>query len=228
MRVDVGAEASHVPWPEVHGAARGVMYGLLGEQDAGLATELHDVGWQGHTLRPLGISPPVFQVAKRPKGVYPASGTGSLWLGSPVPRIAGCLLAALAGRQVIRWGSVHLKVRGMQLEPAPDHAKGEAVFDTVSPVVVRHESRYLLPGDAAYVERLTHNLRHKADVLGLPSAEIGVEVLGAGGRRRFEVNDAVRIGARARLRVSADPALLDALYDWGLGLNTNQGFGWVR
>ncbi|WP_462188934.1 MULTISPECIES: CRISPR-associated endoribonuclease Cas6 [unclassified Frankia] len=26
----------------------------------------------------------------------------------------------------------------------------------------------------------------------------------------------------------ADAALLDAIYDWGLGLATNQGFGWIR
>jgi hypothetical protein len=55
-----------------------------------------------------------------------------------------------------------------------------------------------------------------------------VEVLGAGPRRGFDLSGARRIGATARLRVRAASALLDALYDWGLGLHTIQGFGWIR
>jgi CRISPR/Cas system endoribonuclease Cas6 (RAMP superfamily) len=52
--------------------------------------------------------------------------------------------------------------------------------------------------------------------------------LGAGPRRVFDVAGAKRIGASARLRITAAPVLLDALYEWGLGLNTVQGFGWVK
>lgn len=46
---------------------------------------------------------------------------------------------------------------------------GPVELDTATPVVIKHESRYLLPGDDHYLLRLQHNLTHKADVLGLPA-----------------------------------------------------------
>jgi CRISPR/Cas system endoribonuclease Cas6 (RAMP superfamily) len=57
---------------------------------------------------------------------------------------------------------------------------------------------------------------------------VEVSVLDAGPRRVFDVAGAKRVGANARLRINAAPVLLDALYDWGLGLNNVQGFGWVK
>ncbi|GGP14107.1 hypothetical protein GCM10012278_68570 [Nonomuraea glycinis] len=148
-------------------------------------------------------------------------------MGSPVPRIAACLLAALAGRGEIRWGSVVLSVKGIQLDSVVSHSDGVAVFDTVSPVLVKYDDRYILPEDANFQTGLTHNLRHKADLLGL-SNEVEVEVLNSGPRRRFDVAKGFRIGATARIRVAAAPQLLDALYEWGLGLSTVEGFGWIR
>lgn len=227
VRVDVSAAEPTMEWRDVHGPARPVLYGLIRTQDPDAAQELHDKGWDGTSLRPVGVSPPLFAGAVQRHGVYTTSGSGSVWFGSPVPRIAAALVRALAGVQGLRWGRVHLVVHGTHLELAPDHSSGQADFLTVSPVLVKQESRFLLPGDDGYVGRLTENLRHKADVLGLPS-EVTVEVLSAGPRRVFDVAGAKRVGANVRLRVTATPMLLDALYDWGLGLNTVQGFGWVR
>jgi CRISPR-associated endoribonuclease Cas6 len=98
---------------------------------------------------------------------------------------------------------------------------------TATPVVVRQDGRDLLPGDDHYLERVTHNLAHKADVLGLPAPR-GVRVLEAGPRRRFAVRGAPRIGARVRLGMEADARFVDALRSWGVGLDTIQGFGWVE
>jgi CRISPR-associated endoribonuclease Cas6 len=92
---------------------------------------------------------------------------------------------------------------------------------------VKNDSRFLLPGDDGYTDSLVRNLRHKADVLELPS-DVQVEILEAGPKRIFDVGGAIRIGANVRLRVTADPALLRALREWGMGLNTVQGFGWLR
>jgi CRISPR-associated endoribonuclease Cas6 len=225
--VDVAAKTPQLAWPEVHGAARGVVYELIRGQDAELAAELHDSGWQGSSLRPLGVCPPVFPGAPRKKGVYATSDKGMLRLGSPVPRIAACLLAGLGGCSALRWGSAPLEVLGVRLETAPDHSAGTAVFETASAVVVKHEDRFLLPDDPGYEERLVHNSRHKADVLGLPS-DVDIDVVQAGHRRMFRTAKGFRIGAPVTVRVHAAPALLDALYDWGLGLATNQGFGWVK
>lgn len=227
VRVDVSAAEPVMKWPDVHGPARAVLYALIGAREPDLARQLHDEGWQGTALRPVGVSPPLFAGAVQRHGVYTTSGTGSVWFGSPVAQIAAAILRGLAGLKELRWGSAHLAIRGTDVELPPDHESGQTVFLTVSPLLVKCESRFLLPGDSGYVDRLTHNLRHKADVLGLQN-DVEVEVLDAGPRRVFDVAGAKRIGATARLRVAAAPALLDALYEWGLGLNTVQGFGWVK
>lgn len=227
FRVDVSAGSPGIPWSEVHGPARAVGYALIGSQDEQLAAQLHDHGWGGSSLRPLGVSPPLFQRAPRRRGVYATSDHGSVWFGSPVPRIAAALLAGVAGRSEIRWGSVPLAVKGVQLEDTPDHQGGQVVFRSLTPVLVRYESQFVLPDHEAYEDRLRHNLVHRADLLGLPN-EVDLEVLNAGPRRRFEVQGAPRIGATIRVRVTAAPELLDALYVGGIGLATVQGFGWLR
>lgn len=227
FRVDVSARAPGIPWSEVHGPARAVGYALIASQDKQLATQLHDHGWAGGPLVPLGISPPLFQGAPRRSGVYTTSDRGSVWLGSPVPQIAAALLAGVAGRSEIRWGSVPLAVKGVQLEDTPDHRAGQAVFESLTPVLLRFDNEYILPDHEAYQDRLRHNLVHRADVLGLPN-EVDLEVVDAGPRRRFEVQGKPRIGATIRVRITAAPTVLDACYVGGIGLATNQGFGWLR
>jgi CRISPR-associated endoribonuclease Cas6 len=227
IRIDVSAAAPVVDWRDVHGPARAVVYSLIGASEPELARELHDSGWRGSGLRPVGISPPLFMGTSPKHGAYTTSGSGSVWLGSPVPQIAAALLKGVAGRKELRWGALVLAVKGVELEWPPDYASGVAEFAAVSPVLVKKDSRYLMPGDEAYAERLAHNLRHKADVLGVPN-DVDVEVLDAGPRRVFDVAGAKRAGASARLRVTAASVLLGALYECGVGLNTVQGFGWVR
>ncbi len=84
-------------WPDVHGPARAALYALTGAREPGLARQLHDQGWQGSTLRPAAISPPVFAGGVHRQAVCTTSGAGSAWSGSPVPRIAAApgLLDAL-------------------------------------------------------------------------------------------------------------------------------------
>jgi CRISPR-associated endoribonuclease Cas6 len=227
VRVDVSAAEPVMDWRDVHGPARAVAYSMVGTTAPDLARQLHDEGWAGSTLRPVGISPPMFMGAVSRHGVYTTSGTGSVWLGSPVPEIAAALLRGISGLRELRWGSAQLSVLGTDLEWPPDFGGGQADFTSVSPVLVKKDSRFLLPGEDGFAERLEHNLRHKADVLGLPG-EVEVTVLDAGPRRVFDVAGAKRVGATARLRVAADPALLGALWEWGVGLCTVQGFGWLK
>jgi CRISPR-associated endoribonuclease Cas6 len=227
VRVDVSAADPVMDWQDVHGPARAVAYEMVGAAEPELARQLHDEGWQGSTLRPVGISPPLFMGAVHRRGVYTTSATGSVWFGSPVPKIGAALLRGLAGLRVLQWGGTRLMVLGMALEWPPDFSSGQAVFATASPVLVKKDSRFLLPGDESFTERLVHNLRHKADVLGLPG-DVEVEILNAGPRRVFDVAGAKRVGACLRVRLAGDPILLGALYEWGVGLNTVQGFGWVK
>lgn len=223
-------DSPSIRWEDVHGAARGVVYRLLEAQDDGaLARELHDNGWNGMPLKPVGVAGPLFVGAPPRRGVYTTSQQGSVWFGSPVPEIASALMRSLASCEELVWGATRLSVRGIALEgsaPAPAGG-GPFELETLTPVVLKHESRNLLPGDEHFVDRLSHNLAHKADVLGLPAPR-GVRVLEAGPRRRFTVRGAPRIGARVRVELDADVRFVEALRSWGLGLDTIQGFGWIR
>src|SRR5260370_29974772 len=157
LRVDVAASLPDMPWRDVHGPARAVVYGLIKRRDPGLAAELHGSGWLRTGMRPVGISPPLFVGATARRGVDNTMGRGSVWMGSPVPQIAAALLPAAAGCGEISWGSVTLGVKGVHLESTPDHRSGEAVFTSISPVLGRHEDRLLLPDDAVVTARLGHN-----------------------------------------------------------------------
>lgn len=227
VRVDVAAAEPVMKWADVHGAARANLYKVIGASAPDLATELHDHGWNGGTLRPVAISPPFFTGAPARKGVYTTSRAGSVWFGSPVPKIAAAIMKGISSLQELRWGSVSLKIQGKELEWPGDYDSGQAIFTSRSPILVKQDSKPLLPGEAGYVDVLTHNLRHKADVLSLPN-KVAIEVLDAGPKRTFMVSGARRTGAVATLKVTADPALLAALHECGLGLNTVQGFGWLR
>ncbi|MEU9605408.1 CRISPR-associated endoribonuclease Cas6 [Streptomyces sp. NPDC048057] len=228
IKVDVQADQPSLSWEDVHGPARAVVYRLLEEHDPALAQSLHDEGWHGHPLKPIGITSPQFKGAPRKRGVYTTSQAGSIWLGSPVPEIASALVAALARRTEIVWGAARLPIQGFTVEVGtPTPAQGVVEMETATPVVVRHDGRELLPRDEHFVERLQHNLTHKADVLGLPAPR-GLRVLEAGPRRRFSVRGAPRIGAQVRVAMEADPRFVDAIRSWGLGLDTVQGFGWIR
>jgi CRISPR-associated endoribonuclease Cas6 len=228
FRLDIGTNMVELPWNEVFSPARAVAYDLIRGQDEPLATMLHDVGWADRsktsTLRPLAVSPPRFRGAPKRHGVYTTSGQGSIVFASPIPRIAGAMLAGLVGRSSLRWGSAELTVRGVEIEPVPDHSLAKAVFSTVTPTLLRFEDRFITPDHPRFQERLEHNIRHKADVLGLPGdVELNIESFGA--KRHFLVQGAPRIGCSIVAHVAAAPALLDALYEWGLGLANNQGFG---
>jgi len=228
FRVDVSTSASELAWEDVFSPARAVAYDLIAGADPALATQLHDHGWAGHQLRPLGMSSPVFRGAPRVKGRYTTSPNGSIWFGSPVPQVAAALLAGLAGRTHLRWGRTDLAVKGVALEQPPSETeKGEITVTTTTPVLIKQGDRFLAPDHPEFTTLLLHNLRHKADLLSLPT-EVEVDVLDAGPMRRFWVNKAYRHGATMTARLAGDPTLLTALYAWGLGLGNNQGFGWLR
>lgn len=224
---DVAGPVRELPWKYVHGVAHAVVYSVIADQAPALATQLHDAGWKDSSLRPVGISPPVFMGAPKKRNAYMMSSKGRIWFGSPIPVLAAALLAGVTSRSEICWGPFSLTVKGAQLEPLVSPGS-PAVLETRSPVLVKaKEDRYLLPDDDEFVPALLANIRHKADLLGLPG-DAELEVLAAGPRRRFDVAGGIRIGATAKVRLHADPRLIGALRAWGLGLANIQGFGWVR
>src|SRR5262245_61953600 len=181
--VDVAGPDEELPWKYVHGVAHAVVYTVIGSQAPALAAQLHDAGWGSSTLRPVGISPPVFIGARPKPRAYMMSSNGRIWFGSPVPALAASLVAGVTSRRERQWGPVSLTVKGAQLEPFGTQ-ESSAELATRSPVLVKaKEDRYLLPDDDGFVSALLANIRHKADLLGLPG-DAELEVLKAGPRRR--------------------------------------------
>ncbi|MET7639234.1 CRISPR-associated endoribonuclease Cas6 [Streptomyces sp. NPDC005438] len=227
VRVDVGTDVPTLRWEDVHGPARGVMYELLAGQDPMLAKSLHENGPGSGGTGPLGVAIPQFRGAASRNGVYTTSQDGSIWMGSPIPEIAGNLVSAISARREIRWGAALLKIKGFAVDMPLSSTEKTFELITATPVVLRDGARYLLPDDDRYTECLRENLERKADFLGLPPP-LDVGVVAAGPRRRMVVKGTLRVGARLRVRVEADPRLVEALRSWGLGMDTIQGFGWIR
>ncbi|MBN1173576.1 MAG: CRISPR-associated endoribonuclease Cas6 [Micromonosporaceae bacterium] len=225
--VDVSASAGELPWKYVHGAAHAVVYTVLGADAPKLAEQLHEHGWAETSLRPLGVSPPVFSGAPRKPSVYATSGRGRLWFGSPIPELAAALLAGVTRRERLQWGPLTLTVEGTKLE-VPAEPVDSALLTCCTPVLVKADGgRYVLPQETGFVEALSANTQRKADLLGLPG-DVDLEVVTSGPRRAYEVSGGTRFGATATLRIHADPRLIAALREWGLGMGNIQGFGWVR
>ncbi|AUS77484.1 CRISPR-associated endoribonuclease Cas6 [Actinoalloteichus sp. AHMU CJ021] len=227
IRVDVDTKAETMHWADVFGPARAVAYTLLRSQNGELARSLHDEGWRGDPMRPFGLTCPQFRGAPRRRGVYTTSDRGAVWFGSPMPEIAGPMAAALHRHDSLRWGRTVLRVREVRVETAEPTAGGEVELTTATPVLVKYDNQFIEPTHPAFLGRLAHNLRHKADVLGLPAPQ-DLVLVDSGPRRRFLVQGAPRIGAVIRVRLSADPRFVEAIRSWGLGLGNNQGFGWIR
>lgn len=224
VRVDITTQAAVIPWPDVHGPARAVAYGLIGSQNAGLARRL---AAPRPGIVPVGVCPPRFEGAPRRAGVYATSERGAIWFGSPLPIVSAALLAGIADHNDVQWGSVTCGIEGVHLEHAPpDHQSGRAIFETHTPVLIKHDSRYILPDHPRFPDELKTSLVKRADALGLPN-DVELTIAHAGGKRLFDVQGKARIGATIRVCVSAAPVLLDALYVGGIGLSTNQGFGWI-
>jgi CRISPR-associated endoribonuclease Cas6 len=116
------------------------------------------------------------------------------------------------------------------LEALPDFSAGVAEMSSATPVVLKgggRDNRFLLPDHAEYADRLGANLRRKAEALGLPKTT-AVEVIRSGPRRLFRVEGSAWVGATIVARVEANPDLLTAVWEWGLGMGNVMGFGWVR
>ncbi len=72
-----------------------------------------------------------------------------------------------------------------------------------SPAVSMRPPAMVLSDHPQFADRLSHNLRHKADLLGLPS-DVDVEVVSAGPPRKFLVQRAPRHGSTAAVRIKGD------------------------
>jgi CRISPR-associated endoribonuclease Cas6 len=238
LRVEISTAAREIPWECVLKPGRAVCYDLLAVGAPELGRRLHKEGWGPYGMVPFGFSGPLFPAAPRCRGVYSAGGRGVLELGSPLSDVVMGWSAALAGRKLIDWGGVALRVHGVDLAEAPGAAGPRSRFRTLTPVVMKGSGRddsgarvtrqaWVLPGEAEYPAFLENNLRRKAETLGL-APEVTLEQLTwIGPKRSFAVGDGKKPGAPVEAELSGSPEVLAAIRDWGLGQANSVGFGWV-
>lgn len=238
LRIEISTEATAIPWRNVLRPGRAVAYRLLGAAAPDLADTLHAKGWGPHGMVPFGYGAPVFPRARRRNGTYSAGGKGRLEFASPLPQIVVALLESLSRQDVLDWGGVALRVNRVIPVPPPDFGAGRAHLRTETPVTLRAprpatiggpapNSAEVLPYEDGFVAAFEHNLRRKAETLGLTS-DVAVERLTwVGAKRSFAVGSGIRVGAPIGVELRGEPDLLRALWSWGLGQANSAGFGWV-
>ncbi|MFI5781161.1 CRISPR-associated endoribonuclease Cas6 [Nocardia sp. NPDC051570] len=237
LRVGVSTSAHAIPWKRVLEPGRAVCYTLLRAAAPVLADRLHEQGFGRHGMVPFGYSGPVFPQARKRRGVYAAGGRGYLELGSPLPEVVAAWSVALAGRDLLDWGGVALRVHGISLvETAVE--RGSARLRTRTPVVMKGSGRddggerstrqaWVLPTEPEFHHYFEQNLRRKAESLDL-APDVSLEQISwVGPKRSFAVGDGLKLGASVEAELKGNPLVLNAIRDWGLGQANSAGFGWV-
>jgi CRISPR-associated endoribonuclease Cas6 len=238
LRLEVSTAAGEIPWECVLKPGRAVCYDLLARGAPELGRLLHEKGWGPHGMVPFGFSGPVFSAAPRRRGVYAVGGRGVLELGSPLPDVVMGWSSALAGRELIDWGGVALRVHAVMLAAAAEMTGPRSRFRAVTPVVMKGSGRddagtrttrqaWVLPGEPEYPVCLENNLRRKAETLGLEPDVTLEQITWVGPKRSFAVGDGKKPGAAVEVELSGSPEVLAAIRDWGLGQANSAGFGWV-
>ncbi|HEY9390504.1 MAG TPA: CRISPR-associated endoribonuclease Cas6 [Mycobacteriales bacterium] len=238
LRIELTTRATVIPWDDVLRPGRGVIYHLLGRSAPMVAGRLHEQGWGPHRMVPFGYGAPVFPRARTRRGRYAAGGPGTWELGSPLPGMVDTWVEALSGQDILSWSGIPLRIRGLVPMAPPSFASGRAEFRTSTPVVTRapvltrggegvRRSADLLPYEDGFIAAFTHNLRHKAETLGMEPNITVERVTWVGAKRSFAVKDGRQVGAPLGVELRGSPALLRALWCWGLGHANSAGFGWI-
>jgi len=238
LRVEISTAASEIPWECVLKPGRAVCYDLLAKGAPELGHRLHEKGWGPHGMVPFGFSGPVFPSATRRRGAYAAGGRGSLELGSPLAEVVMGWSAAIAGRELIDWGGIALRVHSVALVLPSETDAARARFRAVTPVVMKGSGRddagtrvtrqaWVLPGEPEYAVYFENNLRRKAETLGLEPDVTLEQITWIGPKRSFTVGDGKKPGAPVEVELSGSPQVLAGIRDWGLGQANSAGFGWV-
>ena len=238
IRVAVVTRAREIPWDEVQRPGRGLLYDLMREAAPDLGEQLHHSGLDPYGMVPFGYGSPVFPGAGRVRGIYAAGGAGTWEFGSPMPAVVEAFANGIASRTLLDWGGTALRVQRIDLIEPPEFGTGRATFRTTTPVVMKGSGRdehgvrttrqaWLLPRDPEFPGYFTQNLRRKGATLGL-GEEVQLDAITAvGPKRSFAVKDGKKVGATVQVELSGDPALLRAIWAFGLGQNNAAGFGWV-
>lgn len=213
---------------------RGLAYHWLAEADPDLADALHERRCGPYGMVPFGYSAPRFPHARLRKGAYAAGGAGFVEFGSPLPEVMAAWTWALQDREYLDWGGVALRITRVQVFDPPRFASGTTTLRTTTPVIMkvsgddqRRASPWVLPTEAGFASAVVHNLRRKAETLGL-SPDIDLQAITwVGAQRSFTVGQGAKPGAPIEACLSGEPETLQAIWSWGLGQANSAGFGWI-
>jgi CRISPR-associated endoribonuclease Cas6 len=238
LRLDVVTAAEEVPWRSLLAPGRALAYDLLARAAPELGRQLHTSGWGEHGMVPFGYGAPLFPAAPRRRGVYAAGGQGVIEFGSPLIAVVEAWARGLRERELIDWGGVAMRIVALHVVDPPEFSSGHARMRTETPVVMKGSGRdgqgnrptrqaWLLPTEPEFPAYFQQSLRRKAETLGL-SPEVKLDAITwVGPKRSFVVGDGAKPGAALEAEVSGEPAMLQALWSWGLGQANSAGFGWV-
>ncbi|MGC8596267.1 MAG: CRISPR-associated endoribonuclease Cas6, partial [Candidatus Kryptoniota bacterium] len=131
-----------------------------------------------------------------------------------------------------------LALKKIQLRRSEPIRSSEAIFKTVSPVLVNIKGKsdwYLQPGEDGFMEGLNFAVSEMArEFLGWQGdVRLEFEILQHDGkvsvRRKvvshYEQSMSAFVGA---FKLKSDPAILQLIYDVGLGVRRSQGFGMLE
>ncbi len=125
----------------------------------------------------------------------------------------------------IRVGSGNFRVGDITVDP-PVRIKGS--FVTLSPVVAESEGRFLMPDDPDFAPALEESVRRRMGVLtGSKPSYLTVKVEEYAEAEVPSLRGKVK-GFVGRIKVRADKATLNFLYEYGMGSRTADGFGMLE
>lgn len=238
LRLGVHTSASSLPWGQVLKPGRGLVYELLARGAPEAGARLHEEGIAPYGMVPFGYGAPVFASARRQRGVYAIGGPGVVELGSPLPEVVEGMAKGLSGREVLDWGGTAFRLESVTAVEPPEFTSGQARLRTSTPVVMKGSGRdddgvrvkreaWVLPAEPEFAEYFAHNLRRKAETLGL-DPDVSVDaVTWVGPKRSFTVGGGLKPGAPIEVELSGAPETLRGIWSWGLGQANSAGFGWV-
>lgn len=243
LQLTFHTSAREIPWDDVLRPGRALIYTLLETAAPQMGSVLHKQGFGPTGMVPFSYSAPVFPAARKHKGIYAAGGPGTIELGSPLTELVEAWAVALRFMPVIAWGATAFTVDKVEAFDTPDFSNGRASFRTSTPVVMKSSGRnddgsrttrqaWCLPGEPEWDRAIEHNLRRKAETLGMDPRVSLDRVTWVGAKRSFAVGGGRGSGGRkpgacVEVEVSGEPKTLQTIHDWGVGQANSAGYGWI-
>lgn len=162
-----------------------------------------------------------------------------LVISSPIKEFCTSLMGCILGDAIIRLGSVHVQVEGINAVK-PEVYGASVLVNLLSPVVTYSTFEkmgggkytcYFQPGEQEFARQLEENLRKKYTAYygrAAPGGEVAIKPLNRPKQNITMYKQTVIKGYSCRLKLAGPVELLQLAVDAGLGAKNSQGFGCVE